>query len=191
MRKLTALVISSLILSQAGFAKSTQQGNVVCDQPYALCTTATCVPMPGTKDKALCFCNIFSGASYGTTSCEHRKPSVDSHNNHYLFSTFSFEDYATNAMMTCPAGTPWTFCLDKPCQVDPRNSNQAICSCDIIRTGEYITLGGECNTSTCGNTLYSGASVADIKQAAQILLKKLNLKKSPIRICPVKADNHP
>lgn len=183
-----------LILLMAGVtltvqAASKNNNDIVCKQPYALCTTAVCLPMPGNSSQALCFCNVFDGYSYGNTSCAARKPAVGPKGTETVVSTFSFKDYATNARMICKSGTPWTFCLDKPCIIDPRNSNQAICSCDIVRKGEYLTFGGECDTSTCGNTLYSGASIPDLNQAAAVLMKIEKLTKSPVRICPNNTGN--
>ncbi len=186
MRIIIAILMSGFL--PLSFAKNTQEG-VTCNQPYAICTTAVCAPMPGVKDKAICFCNVADGISYGNLSCDKRKPQKGPGHTYSIVSTFSFDNAPTNSIMTCPAGNAWTFCLDKPCQIDPRNSNQALCTCDIVKPGtqgakgDYITFGGECDTSTCSNTLYSGAPLSALNQATGVLLKAMNLTSSPIKAC--------
>lgn len=183
MHKLAMLIFSLVMIIYTAAYANNSGGSIVCKQPYALCTTATCVPMPGDKNKSLCFCNVFDGYSTGSLSCAKRKPYTGPHGNQHIVSTFSFEDYATNKAMTCPSGKPWAFCLDKPCQIDPRNSNQAICACDIMTKGASVTLGGQCNTSTCDNTLYSAASASELDGGTQALMKAMKLTESPVRVC--------
>lgn len=168
-----------------GLAENAKTG-ITCKQPYAICTTAVCVPMPGVEGKALCFCNVADGISFGNLSCEQRKPQKSHGKTYNIVSTFSFDDAPTNSVMSCPAGHAWTNCLNKPCQIDPRNSNQALCTCDIEQSTPFITFGGECDTSTCNNTLYSGAPLASLDEATGVLLKAMNLAKSPVKTCPPK-----
>jgi hypothetical protein len=156
---------------------------IACNQPYALCTTAVCIPAPGINKKSICFCNVFEGISVGTKSCALRKMKKIAQGRIKLTSSFSFENAGVDKVITCPSGNPWTFCLDKPCLIDPRNSNQAICTCDIVTSGKYVTLGGVCDISTCSNTLYSGATFTQLDQGTKILLKALNLTKTPMKFC--------
>jgi hypothetical protein len=163
----------------------TKNTNIICNQPYALCNTSPCIPIPGSKDKAICFCSVFDGISVGNTSCALRKRTTDQFSQINLVSSYSFADVKVNRLMTCPAGHRWTFCLDKPCIVDPRNPNQAICRCDIETTESYVTFGGQCDTSTCSNTLYSAANIAEINTGNQALMEALGLSHAPVAICPL------
>ena len=92
--------------------------------------------------------------------------------------------------LKCPSGTPWTWCLDKPCTVDPANPKKAICACDVVRTGEWITAGGNCNTATCNTAYWSAAPLDAFSDATDFLLKSLKLKKSPVTWCvrPMRDD---
>jgi len=85
--------------------------------------------------------------------------------------------------LKCAAGTPWTWCLNKPCTVDPANPKKAICACDVLRTGEWITAGGNCNTATCKSAYWSGAPLNDFNDGTDFLVKQLKLKKSPVNWC--------
>jgi len=77
--------------------------------------------------------------------------------------------------MKCPSGTPWTWCLNKRCTVDPGNSKRAICSCDVMRSGEWMTLGGNCDTSTCNTGYWSGAALSDFASGVVFLSKPSEL----------------
>jgi hypothetical protein len=164
---------------------STTSFAVVCNRPYALCDTSPCIPIPGMKNKAICFCSVFNGYSLGNKSCQARKPYKTKYNNElHMVSNYSFANMSVHKLMNCPSGTPWTFCLDKPCIVDPRNPYNTICTCDIVKTGRYVTFGGDCDTSTCGNTLYSGAAPDVMKSGDAQLMKVLNILASPVSVCP-------
>jgi len=179
----------TLCLVSVMFLFSAPSEAVICKQPYALCDTSPCVPIPGMKNQAICLCSVFNGYSLGNKTCEQRKPYTTKYNNEqHLFSNYSFANMSVNKLMTCPAGTPWTFCLDKPCIVDPRNPNNAICTCDIVKTQTYVTFGGDCDTSTCGNTLYSAATPDVMKSGDAQLTKFLKLSTSPVVVCPT--PNH-
>ena len=65
----------------------------------------------------------------------------------------------------------WTDCLDKPCVIDPINSNQATCTCSIKYSKNFLTFGGQCKTASCDTTLYSGASIEMLSQGTQIMVK--------------------
>lgn len=147
--------------------------NVVCDQTYALCTSASCIPDPNNPSQAVCYCKVHQGKSYGHAGCSKRKPHMDEHGTHFVISTYSFDDAATKEMMTCPKGKPWTDCLDKPCTVDPANPTNAICMCDVHFNEESITWGGNCDKSTCDTGYWSGASLKGNKQAMAYFAKVL------------------
>ena len=173
-----------LISSTCFLARANASPSFICHQSYALCTTAPCTSVPGTKNKSICSCVVKDGVSLGQLPCDKRKLTTNNKGQQLLTSNFSFENSATNKVMTCTGNHPWTDCLDKPCIIDPINSNQAICTCDIKYSESFLTFGGQCTTETCGTTLYSGASIEMFSQGTQALVKTLNLTKSPMKNCP-------
>jgi len=173
------------MFSYTSDAATSTDGSFVCNQPYALCDASPCIPIPGIKDKAICFCSVFNGVSMGNLSCDKRKPFKNQHGEVHLVSNYSFANAKFNHLMTCPAGHRWTFCLDKSCIVDPRNPNNAICTCDIKYTQTYVTFGGECDTNTCADTLYSAATTQDIENGNNALMQALNLTQPPLTACPI------
>lgn len=164
---------------------SPENGNHLCKHEYALCTSALCIPQPDDPNKAVCFCDVEEGASLATVPCHTILPSTDSHGIRTVYSTFSMKQFGEGKKsMICPHGTPWTWCLNKKCTVDPTNAKKAICTCDVMRTHEWTTLGGNCDTATCKTGYWSGATMKDINGGSAFLIKKLGLDKSPLKWCP-------
>jgi len=160
--------------------------NQVCDQQFALCTSARCVPQPGDPTKAICFCDVEEGKSLSTVPCDKVKPSTDTNNIRTVYSAFALKQaQAGKKGMKCPKGTPWTWCLNKRCTVDPYDAKKAICVCDVVRDNdEWMTFGGDCKTETCKTAYWSGAKLADLDSGTATMLKALGLDKSPIKWCP-------
>lgn len=159
--------------------------NRLCKQQYALCTSAPCVPQPGDPTKAVCFCDVEEGDSLATVSCDSIKPSTDANGVTTVYSTFSLKQLMSGKKgMKCPDGTPWTWCLNKQCTVDPFNPKKAICVCDVMRKNEWTTLGGNCDASTCKTAYWSGAPLSDFIDGSAFLAKALGLKESPVKWCP-------
>jgi hypothetical protein len=155
---------------------------VTCDQRYALCTSAPCVPDPRDPDKsALCECAVRLGISFGMTSCEDRQPKSRGGVT-LLVSTYSLAEYRTKATMTCPGGR-WTFCLDKPCTVDPMDPLRAVCACDVKPSEEFLTLGGDCNTLTCDSAYWSGATPTEVAHGEAAMVRALGLESPPDNAC--------
>lgn len=157
---------------------------IACPGSYALCTTATCVPVPGDKDKALCNCIVQEGTSIGESSCDARK-TTQKDGKLMIVSTYSFNNAGVNRVMRCEGEFAWTDCLDMPCVVDPENSNLATCTCDI-KHSSFITFGGQCDTSTCGTALYSGATLSDYEAGSNTLIMSDDLSKNPMNFCQSK-----
>jgi hypothetical protein len=159
----------------------------LCKQTYALCTSAQCVPLPGNPSQAICFCDVEEGSSMSTIPCDQLTPSTDVQGIHTVYSTFSLKQYFRGKKgMKCPAGSPWTWCLNKKCTVDPMNPHFAICTCDVMRSNEeWMTLGGECQTSTCENGYWSGATLSDDEKGSDFMVKMQKLKNSPVKWCPI------
>ena len=101
-----------------------------------------------------------------------------------IYSAFSLEQFKQGKkVLRVPNGTPWTWCLNKRCTVDPSDPKKAICVCDVLRTGEWITLGGNCDTGTCTTGYWSGATVKDFNEATSFMVKALSLDHSPVKWC--------
>lgn len=164
------------------------QGPVVCEGKYALCLAATCTPIPSWNGKtgkmeatrALCECAVANGPSLSARPCDARAPQEDGK---FLVSTFSFGETATHPVMSCPAGGPWAYCYDQPCVVDPKDPSKAQCTCQL-RTGEFQTLGGNCDKSKCGTSLWAGTTADGMASAAKLLASGEGLKTVPANTCP-------
>ena len=165
-------------------ASSEALENVICEGAYALCTSAPCIPAPrDPKNKSVCECVVQVGKSYGNTSCEARKPKTLPDGTKMVTSTYSFEQVPTTQLMTCPAGKPWSNCLNRPCTVDPMNTKRAICNCEIVREGEFVTYGGSCDTGSCDLAYWSGATGESYIGASKYLAKELGQSSVPIHRC--------
>ncbi len=170
-RNAVALGVSPVVLAACGSSRSTSSstpstattstrpaalkiGNTyICRQQYALCTNAACVPSEHDPNIVVCDCVVESGYSVGFTSCPQRAP-----HGRTLYSTFSTEvAAAARGAMTCPADVAWANCLDAICELDPKNPDKARCQCPLVKQGPSFTFGGDCNTHTCGSTVWSGA----------------------------------
>jgi hypothetical protein len=145
----------------------------LCNQTYALCTTAPCEVSKTDPMIADCQCVVQNGYSIGSTPCAQRAQSGSK-----LVSTFSTQNVTTGFYtMSCPDGVSWANCYDMVCMIDPLNPAQAICQCQIVKTSESLTFGGGCDTSTCTSVIWSAAS-PDLPAATQYEsgMKQLNQK---------------
>lgn len=179
---IAAVAVFTIAFGNEQGAKSDMQ---LCKHQYALCTSALCIPQPGDPTKAICFCAVEEGASMASVPCNTIQPSTDADGIRTVYSTFSLEQFKQGKkVLRCPSGTPWTWCLNKRCTVDSSDSKKAICVCDVLRTEEWITLGGNCDTATCTTGYWSGATVKDFNEATAFMTKALGLNKSPVKWCP-------
>jgi hypothetical protein len=130
-------------------------GAWLCNQPFALCTTAPCELSPSDATIANCRCFVMNGHAIGFKSCSERAMSGSS-----VTSNFSTVN-VTSAFqtMTCPKEIAWANCLDMPCEINPRNPAEASCQCQVVDTGPSLTFGGGCDTSTCTSVIWSAAPV--------------------------------
>lgn len=167
MRQVT-LVLVALFSSAALFAQTPPPEvgpAIVCNEKYALCIKAPCVPNV-TRDKATgeytiteatCECVVLSGWSMGPGDCESRRPKHEGIRT-YLVSTYSNYFNKTNMTLTCPKETTWAWCYGSPCVEDLKDKNKAICTCPV-QIGIGMTLGGECHTANC-TQIWSAATPA-------------------------------
>ncbi|MHC5699968.1 MauE/DoxX family redox-associated membrane protein [Streptomyces tirandamycinicus] len=138
----------------------------LCDQRYALCTSAACEPSPDDPNVVVCRCVVEDGYSYGFTSCAERAPRGDR-----LVSTFSVQHTTSRThAMTCTGRARWANCLDVTCRVDPHDPHRALCRCQSVESEDFLTFGGDCDTGTCTTVIWSAATrqlpgVAEYKSA--------------------------
>ena len=181
---LRALPVMAALIAAFGHAELAQAENYLCQQQFALCTSAPCSPEPDNPKVAICSCDVEDGPSLASVACDTVKPSTDANGIRTVYSQFALKQWQQGKKtLKCPSGTPWTWCLDKPCTVDPANPKKAICACDVVRTGEWITAGGNCNTATCNTAYWSAAPLDAFSDGTDFLLKSLKLKKSPVTWC--------
>ena len=179
---IAAAAVFTIAFGNEQAAKSDMQ---LCKHQYALCTSALCIPQPGDPTKAICFCAVQEGASMASVPCNTIQPSTDTNGIRTVYPAFSLEQFKQGKKaLTCASGNPWTWCLNKRCTVDPSDPKKAICVCDVLRTGESITLGGNCDTATCTTGYWSGATLKDFNEAASFMVKALSLDQSPVKWCP-------
>ncbi len=181
------LSLIAVLLVAYGCKRASGVKMLLCTHPYALCTSARCIPQPGDPSKAICTCDVEEGESMSTTPCHALLPSTDKHGIGTIYSTFSYKQYRDGKkVMKCPGGTPWTWCLNKRCTVDPGDPKKAICLCDVVRSSEeWITFGGDCDVSTCNTAYWSGVGMTDFAEGNVFMTQKLGLDLSPVRWCEI------
>jgi hypothetical protein len=185
--KTTLIFVISIFLSDIYAASASH--TVVCEQAYALCTSAPCIPDPSNPGKSICDCVVQQGKSAGFTSCEKRKPHIDQYQVTHLISTFSFEQFAAKKSLDCPKGMPWSNCVDMPCTVDPQNVNRAICLCQLSATQAFFTFGGNCEHRTCASGFWSGATRGPVSDALRDALINDAVKPVTPVACPINSAN--
>jgi hypothetical protein len=156
-------------------------GAWLCNQTFALCTTAPCAPSPTDPNISVCDCVVVNGYSVGFKTCTGRAQSGSR-----VRSAFSTVNVNTNfGVLSCPSGVPWANCLDVECEIDPTNPALAKCQCLTVKTGESRTFGGGCSTATCASTMWSAAT-PDLPATAQYRkgMKQLGQPVNFPKACP-------
>ena len=158
-------------------------GAYLCDQRYALCTDAACVPDASDPGIVICDCVVKTGYAIGFKSCPDRAPIGST-----LYSNFSTQLVTTHTrVLSCPATAPWANCLDVVCTVDSRDPAKARCQCLLVQTGPSVTFGGACDASTCSSVIWSAAT-ASLPGSIQLEkgMKQLGLPLTLPEPCPGK-----
>lgn len=105
---------------------------IKCNQQYALCPAAKCVPDPIYNNIAYCNCYVENGVnySYGNKTCSELSPRFGTHGEQYIYSTFSPIIKSLGfKRITCPSKNTNLNCMNQICSINPNNTNQAICRC--------------------------------------------------------------
>lgn len=159
-------------------------GAWLCDQRYALCTSAACEPSKTNPKVSVCRCRVTSGYSVGFKSCEQRASK-----GRQLHSNFSLQAVTSSTLvMTCSERGLWVQCLDVVCEVDPANPEHALCQCVNMTTKNFLTFGGNCDTRTCASVIWS-ATTQPFPGGAQYEkgLKRLGIPYQVPKSCPTSA----
>ena len=129
-------------------------GAWLCDQRYALCTSAACEPSKTNPKVSVCRCTVMTGYSVGFKTCEQRAPA-----GRRLHSNFSLQAVTSSTrVMTCSELGLWVQCLDAVCEADPANPGHALCQCVNMKTKNFLTFAGNCDTRTCASVIWSAAT---------------------------------
>jgi hypothetical protein len=148
---------------------------VTCNQPYALCPAAKCIPDPLNSNNAYCICDVANGVnySYGNKTCDEIAPYEGNLGEQYIYSTFSPSLLAQGyEAINCPSKGINLNCMNKKCSIDPHNPKQSICNCSITNNhGQKWTTLNKKNTSSSCNYL-SGASTEMENKLMQFINNK-------------------
>jgi hypothetical protein len=152
-----------------------------CNQPFALCTTASCEPSTTDPNISVCKCVMQTGYSVGLKSCTERAQKGNS-----VRSAFSAMNVNPSfRALTCPSGVPWANCVDVECEIDPTNPAMALCQCVTVKTGQSFTFGGDCDPANCTSVIWSGASAESSLNAAYLKgMKQLDQRVTFPKTCP-------
>jgi hypothetical protein len=159
-------------------------GAWLCAQRYALCTSAACKPSKTNPEISVCRCAVTSGYSVGFKPCQQRAPK-----GRQLHSNFSLQSVTSSTrVMTCTERGLWVQCLDVICEIDPTDRGHALCQCVNMKTANFLTFGGNCDTSTCTSVIWS-ATTAPFPGGAQYQkgLKQLGITHPLPKACPAPA----
>ncbi|WP_146201100.1 hypothetical protein [Methanospirillum lacunae] len=141
---------SSNVTASLSEAKKEVTPAGVCDQPYALCDTAYCVPSQDDPSKVICSCSVEKGPSIGAKNCSSWAP-IGMYKNEdgqwmikagyavgQITSTYSFHnaapvdgreidaantssDYTGDVYLKTIQNGTWADCWTKPCSVLPQD----------------------------------------------------------------------
>jgi hypothetical protein len=156
-------------------------GTWLCNQPFALCTTASCQPSTTDPNISICRCVMQDGYSVGYKTCTERAQKGSTVRSD--FSTVNINP--SFRVLSCPSGVPWANCVDVECEIDPTNPAVALCQCVTVRTGKSFTFGGGCDPTNCASEIWSGASAESSLNTAYLKgMKQLGQPVTFPKACP-------
>jgi peroxiredoxin len=188
---LAGVTVVPLIESAVATARSVERrvrpkrlkidGAWLCDQRYALCTSAACKPSKTNPNVSVCRCKVTHGYAVGFKSCEQRAPK-----GRQLHSNFSLQGVSSRTrVLKCSNRGLWVQCLDVVCEIDRDDPKHASCQCVNMKTKNFYTFGGDCDTKTCKSVIWS-ATTAPFPGGAQYEkgLKRLGVPFRSPKSCP-------
>lgn len=167
--------ISALLLLAAVSSSAFAAKPVICEGPYVLCAYAKCIPMPDKKDKALCTCEVKSGYSIGSTSCQ-TKPAVIVND----FETLDSRYFPVKKYVSCHNDRTWANCYNAKCVINPKDKSQAFCTCGTVKNkGDYMLANDSCDKTDCETGMISSYVIKDAVSEYDSLKTVTNFDKLP------------
>ena len=77
MNSISLRILLVVAAAALGYVVPAQAENYFCQQQFALCTSAPCIPEPGNPKVAICTCDVEDGPNLATVACDTVKPSTD------------------------------------------------------------------------------------------------------------------
>jgi hypothetical protein len=175
--KVYKLLLSFILISiSTSAATSDSSSFFVCKSTFALCTTAKCTPVTGTKDTVNCRCIIKKSFSASGQPCQSIK---NIKNSTQIYSRY----YPVHGYKICTNNRPWAWCLDKPCTIDKNDKAMANCLCTQVKNmGKFVIVTDNDNKNSCDNGIISSATVKQITQITNFLKNQKSLKPFVINV---------
>ncbi len=171
---LSVIGLGGLMLG--GCDSKTQSDFTLCESTYALCTTATCTPIPGEDDTVSCGCDVKTGYSVGEDACTGE---VATNEGKQISSRY----YPIKNYVSCNNDRDWAWCLDKPCIVDENSPTKASCACTVTKGQKpYVVVTDTYSDTTCTTDMWSSATAAGVKEISDFLNKSDNIKPFDIKV---------
>jgi hypothetical protein len=176
MRMLGSLFLL-IAVSMAGVARAGDQADFkLCQSTYALCTTAPCTQVEGTKDTVACACTVQTGYSAGLEACQ--EPTETAEGKQIRSRYFPVKSYAI-----CANDRPWAWCLDKPCIIDKDDPSKATCTCtSVSKQGPYVIVTDAYTDKTCTTGIISSATVTQITEVTDFLKRSSEIKPFDVKV---------
>lgn len=84
---------AAVMVAAFGGAQLAAAKNYLCNQQFALCTSAPCIPQPGNPKAAICVCDVQEGPNLATVECDTVKPSTDADGVRTVYSQFMLTQF--------------------------------------------------------------------------------------------------
>src|SRR4029434_726148 len=91
MRRRAFITLLGGVAAALGYVVPAQAENYFCQQQFALCTSAPCIPEQGNPTVAICTCDVEDGPNLATVACVTVKPSTDANGVRTVYSQRSEE----------------------------------------------------------------------------------------------------
>jgi hypothetical protein len=157
--------LNKLNNASACIAYDNEYGYNLCNQPYALCTSAQCTASSQDPNIVICNCPIENGCSMGMEDCSALQP-FSANGVDYIYSTYNPSQFFEKNMnlYKYSNNSQFAMCLDQICAIDPLDPNNAFCQCPLSTNNPWMALGSEYNTDP---NIYLSAAPYDTYQSAR------------------------
>ncbi len=161
----------------------------VCKGTFALCTSAKCTPMGESGQSGIrvnCVCEVMQQSySVGKSPCAD-VPQDPPTAGLAIPSRYS----PISSMAVCVSQTPWAFCLDSACKVNPDGST-ANCNCKLTAAPpgqSYVVVAANSTNAMCKDAIWSSATLNDVIEVTGFLYSQNPQLLPPNEINIVRVD---